>query len=105
MPKWTSADVQFRLAAKSAQSSSNELKTNKVIDGPKHALRRFPKAPPATLHYQGVGWDVALCGAVRKLGQLILTIGADCPKCLELKAAQQPQKEASHVGSVAGGVD
>lgn len=55
---------------------------------------KFPKAGPATLHYRGGDWATAMCGAVRRRGHLILTIGADCPKCLSI-AATKPQ-EASH---------
>lgn len=58
-------------------------------------VKKF-KAGICVLHFAGVGWTQALCGAVRRHGHLLLTIGADCPNCLAIKsAAAEPQKEAS----------
>lgn len=92
MPRLGTTEVTFRRAAKILQPSRPQLRTNKIIDAKSPRIRiAKPKANPCTLHYLGVNWQTALCGVERRLGQVILTIGSDCPTCLSI-AATKPQE-------------
>lgn len=63
----------------------------KAIDARQPKIARSRKAP-CVVHYRGADAWTALCGVGRALGQLVITLGSDCPRCLEIRALAQAEE-------------